>query len=44
MELDPTQSDYQLTWRGTPLYFCSQDCLTRFVTTPENHHPPAPPH
>jgi class 3 adenylate cyclase len=42
MDLDPTRSDYQLTWRGTQLHFCSHDCLTRFVATPENHQPPSP--
>ncbi|HET6920005.1 MAG TPA: adenylate/guanylate cyclase domain-containing protein [Jiangellaceae bacterium] len=40
MELDPTQCEYQLSWRGTQLHFCSQDCLTRFVATPESPQPP----
>jgi class 3 adenylate cyclase len=31
MELDPSECGYQLTWRGTQLFFCSQECLTRFV-------------
>ncbi|HLM63349.1 MAG TPA: adenylate/guanylate cyclase domain-containing protein [Acidimicrobiales bacterium] len=43
MELDPAQCEYQLTWRGTQLYFCSQECLTRFVAAPETHRAPPPP-
>jgi adenylate cyclase len=41
MELDPTQCEYQLSWRGAQLHFCSQDCLTRFVATPESPQPPS---
>jgi adenylate cyclase len=40
MELDPTQCEYQLSWRGTQLHFCSQGCLTRFVATPASPQPP----
>jgi class 3 adenylate cyclase/DNA-binding transcriptional MerR regulator len=40
MELDPTHTPNQLTWQGTRLYYCSEECLSRFVATPDRY--PAP--
>jgi class 3 adenylate cyclase/DNA-binding transcriptional MerR regulator len=37
MDLDPTRAPTQLRWRGLDLYFCSEDCLTRFVREPERY-------
>jgi class 3 adenylate cyclase len=37
MELDPASAAARLTWRGTYLRFCSDDCLRRFVAAPEHY-------
>jgi class 3 adenylate cyclase len=31
MQIDPASCAIRLDWRGTELYFCSDDCLRRFV-------------
>ena len=37
MELDPTAAAARLTWHGTDLRFCSDDCLRLFVAAPERY-------
>jgi adenylate cyclase len=39
MELDPAKAAVRLAWRGTELQFCSDDCLARFVATPDRYVP-----
>ena len=39
MELDPRRAAAQLTWHGTDLRFCSDDCLRIFVATPDRDLP-----
>lgn len=40
MELDPIATAARLTWRGTDLGFCSDDCLRLFVAEPERYVDP----
>jgi adenylate cyclase len=37
MELDRTLAATRLGWRGRQLYFCSEDCLARFVAEPARY-------
>ena len=39
MELDPDATAARLTWRGTDLGFCSDDCLRQFVAEPQRYVP-----
>ncbi|HYZ97780.1 MAG TPA: adenylate cyclase regulatory domain-containing protein [Acidimicrobiales bacterium] len=40
MELDPGRAAAQLTWHGTDLRFCSDDCLRIFIATPDRYLSP----
>jgi adenylate cyclase len=37
MELDPAAIAARLTWHGTDLQFCSDDCLRLFVAAPDHY-------
>ena len=37
MELDPRSTDTRLSWNGADIHFCSDECLKRFVDTPERY-------
>lgn len=41
MELDPADAAARLTWHGTELQFCSDDCLGLFVAAPDRYVPGA---
>ena len=42
MELDPAAAAARLTWHGTDLRFCSDDCLRLFVAAPDMYARPHP--
>jgi class 3 adenylate cyclase/YHS domain-containing protein len=39
MDLDPATATIRLSWRGSRLLFCSDDCLARFVAAPDDFAP-----